>query len=70
MWRYASRGHRLVAADLSARSIRFSTLRTLTAPAVFLLSLPLVLLTPYAAMIAWTAIYPLLVALLRAEGSE
>ena len=52
LWLYASRGHRLVAADLSSRSIQFSTLRTLTAPAVFLLSLPLVLLSPYAAMVA------------------
>ena len=46
LWLYASRGHRLVAADLSARSIQFSTLRALTPPTVFLLSLPLVLLSP------------------------
>lgn len=70
LWLYASRGHRLVPADLSARSIQFSTLRTLVPPTVFLLALPLVLLSPYATMIAWIAVYPLLVALLRAEGME
>ena len=70
LWLYASRGHRLVAADLSARSIQFSTLRVLSPPVVFLLSLPLVLLSPYVAMVAWIAVYPLLVALLRAETME
>src|SRR5947208_480093 len=39
------------------RAIRLATLRQLTAPAVFLVALPLVLLHPYVAMAAWAAIY-------------
>ena len=65
LWRYASRGHRLVAPGLPARTIRLGFLRLLTAPAVFLLALPLVLLHPYAAMGAWLAIYPIVAVLLR-----
>jgi uncharacterized membrane protein len=66
LWRYASRGHRLVDPGLSARAIRLGSLRLLTAPAVFLLALPLVRLHPYVAMVAWLAIYPIVAVLLRA----
>ena len=69
LWVYAARGHRLVEAGLSPRAIRLATLRQLTAPAVFLVALPLVLLHPYVAMAAWAAIYPLTTVLRRAERS-
>lgn len=69
LWIYASRGHRLVSADLSAHTIRLYTLRALTPPSVVLLSLPLVLIHPYVAIAAWLLMYPVL-ALIRRTKSK
>jgi len=66
LWRHATRGHRLVDPGLPARAVRLGFLRLLTAPVVFLLTLPLVLLHPYVAMVAWLATYPIVAVLLRA----
>ena len=51
LWVYASHGHRLVNPGLTRRAIRFGTMRALTPPVVFAISLPIILLHPYAAML-------------------
>ena len=71
LWMYAVRGHRLVEASLPARSIRLASLRVLTPPGVFLVSLPIAAFVhPYVAMLTWLAIYPIVAALVRAELSR
>jgi uncharacterized membrane protein len=67
LWVYASRGHRLIDPNFSRRAIRFGTVRALTPPAVFVLSLPLMLVHAYAAIAAWALIYPTQAAIRRAE---
>jgi uncharacterized membrane protein len=67
LWAYASHGHRLVDSALSDRAIRSATLRVLITPTVFLLSLPLALLSPSIARATWLAIYPVLGVLVVAE---
>jgi len=67
LWVYASRRHRLIDPSFSGRAIRFGTVRALTPPIVFLLSLPLILVHPYAAMAAWALIYPTQAAIRHAE---
>ena len=49
--------------------VTMGTLRNLTPPAVFILALPLILVSPYLAMTAWIVIYVILVILVRAENA-
>jgi uncharacterized membrane protein len=65
LWVYVSKGHRLIAGDLSARDIRMGTMGGLITPVVFLMSIPLALLSPYMATILWFLIYPLIWLLMR-----
>jgi uncharacterized membrane protein len=67
LWVYASGRHRLVDPHLSPRVIRFGTMRALTPVAVFVLSLPLILVHPYLAIATWGLIYPTQAAFRRAE---
>jgi len=59
IWRYVTHRHRLVDADLDPALIKMVSWTRLVAPAVFLLSVPIALLNPVAAMYSWTAIFPL-----------
>jgi uncharacterized membrane protein len=69
LWAYVSRGHRLIDAEVPARSIRLATLRAATPPVVFLLSLPLVWVNPSVAMVCWLGTFPITATLRRAEGT-
>src|SRR3954447_11839145 len=53
LWHYATSNHRLVDPDLSLRLIRFYTLRTFSTTAVFLLSIPIALVSTLAAELSW-----------------
>lgn len=70
LWAYASHHRRLVDPALSAQAVRLALLRMLIAPAVFLLTLPLALLSPFAAKVSWFLIYPVVAILLRVERRQ
>ena len=53
VWVYATRGHRLVSPDLPHDVAVGGTLRALSVPAVFLLSIPIALVNAHAAMYFW-----------------
>lgn len=67
LWVYASRHHRLLDDDVPPRAIRLATLRAITPPAVFLLSIPLIWANPYAAMACWLSTFLITGALRHAE---
>ncbi len=68
LWTYASRGHRLIETDVPQRAIRLASMRALTPPALFLLSIPLIwLASPYVAMVCWLGSFLVTGALRRAE---
>ncbi len=69
LWVYVSYDHRLLDPELSDRRVTMGTLRNLTPPAVFILALPLIVVSPYLAMTAWIAIYVILIILVRAENT-
>jgi uncharacterized membrane protein len=53
VWVYATRHHRLVSPDLPHDLVVSATLRAISVPAVFLLSVPIALVDPHAAMYFW-----------------
>ena len=53
MWVYATHGRRLVEPDIDARIVRVLTLRALSVPVVFLISIGLAFFSPSLAMAAW-----------------
>jgi uncharacterized membrane protein len=53
LWWYASRDHRLVDENLDPQLIRATNIQALSAPAVFLLSVPMALIAPLLAQITW-----------------
>jgi len=55
LWAYAAGSRRLVENDLDARSARLLTVRALIPPAVFLISIPVGIFSPPAAVIVWWA---------------
>ena len=57
-WRYASRGHRLIERETSQRTIRWLWIRTLVAPAIFLVSIFLALVNRYLSIAAWLTVSP------------
>jgi len=60
IWRYATRGHRLVARDLDPTLIRHVQVRAISPAIVFGVSIPLAFWTPLASVVMWTAFFPLL----------
>jgi uncharacterized membrane protein len=54
MWWYASHNHRLVAKDLDPQLIRSTSVRGLSGPIVFLLSVPFAASRPLLAQITWS----------------
>ncbi|HET6316526.1 MAG TPA: hypothetical protein VFG86_08720 [Chloroflexota bacterium] len=69
LWVYVSRGHRLIAAGMSAREVRMATMRGLVAPVVFLLSIPVALVNPYLSTIVWLLIFPAIWFLMRLQAT-
>ena len=59
LWRYASRDHRLIDPHLSNRLVRFNYHREIVVIGIFLVSIPIALLSPTLAQISWIAIAPL-----------
>jgi uncharacterized membrane protein len=57
LWVYAVR-HRLVAATVTPALARYLTWRGLTVPIVFLLSIPLVFISPVLAQLSWVSVMP------------
>ena len=53
LWWYASHRHRLVDPALPSSVIRAMTLRAIVAPMIFLLSIPVALVSPFGAMAIW-----------------
>jgi uncharacterized membrane protein len=53
LWRYMTKGHRLVEADLDDDTIRFISKRALGSCALFLASMPVALISPSLAEICW-----------------
>jgi uncharacterized membrane protein len=58
LWVYASHNHRLVAANLEYFVVRRGVLRTLSAPAIFLLSIGIAYIDPDLAKYSWILIVP------------
>lgn len=58
-WVYASRGRRLVAADVPERMLRHLSLRGLAVPAAFLPSIAVAFVSPPAAWVLWLLAFPL-----------
>lgn len=56
-WSYATRNH-LVIEGLSARESAYGTTRSLLAPVIFLLSIPIAFVSPTIAQLSWLAIIP------------
>jgi uncharacterized membrane protein len=56
IWLYASRGNRLIDSRLGARGIRYVMYSLLSAPVVFLLSIPVAFISTTAAQISWVLI--------------
>jgi uncharacterized membrane protein len=56
IWLYASHGNRLIDPHLKYREIRFITFRTLTAPAAFLISIPIAFFSTTVAQLSWILI--------------
>lgn len=67
LWAYASRRRRLLDDDVALRAIRLATLRAITPPAVFLLSIPVIWLNPYVAMACWLSTFLITGTLRHAE---
>ncbi len=67
LWLHASRAG-LVSSHITPRQGRFLALRAAIVPAVFLLSLPLVLVSPLVAQISWLLIWPAQALLQRRVG--
>lgn len=65
VWWYATHRRRLVSRDLDDRVVRLRTYRTLTVPAVFLISIPIAVWRPEAAEVGWTVIWFLYFAVLH-----
>jgi uncharacterized membrane protein len=65
IWLYATHRRRLVDADLSPHLIRFFTLRSLAAPVVFALSIPVAFLNTRLAIYFWILIFIVLYLLSR-----
>jgi uncharacterized membrane protein len=59
LWIYATRGHRLVDPKLPEVEIRHVRQRSLISGAVFLISIPLALISPMLAFVAWATLLPL-----------
>ena len=53
IWLYAVSGHRLVSKELSSKRVKYYSLRSLVAPIVFTLSIPLVYVHPAIAQASW-----------------
>lgn len=60
LWRYASKGHRLIAAETPEGLVRYLMRRALTPGTVFLFSVPLAWISPRLAMYSWALIMPVL----------
>jgi uncharacterized membrane protein len=65
LWYHASRQHRLVRRDLDERFIRTTSLRALAAPLIFMISIPVAFLSPFAAIAIWWTSPAIAVAVLR-----
>lgn len=67
LWLYAAHRRRLIDPDVQPHAIHMATLRMLTPPAVFAVSVPIALIHPYAAIVTWLAVYPIVQIVLRIE---
>lgn len=65
LWSYAASGHRLISADVSERRIKAARERSFIVPAVFLTSIPVALVDPYAGQLWWLWVIPLLAVITR-----
>jgi TMEM175 potassium channel family protein len=65
LWVYASRHRRLVDKNLGAKFVRYVTLRGLSAPTIFLVSIGVVFADPYVANLLWFTIFPVMIFLGR-----
>lgn len=57
VWLYASHNNKLIDRKLSARRVRYYSLKLLTAPVVFACAIPLVWVHPIIAQLAWLFIF-------------
>jgi hypothetical protein len=53
IWRYASKGHRLVEPNLEAGTIRIINIRLFVAPLMFLVAVPFAFVSGLAVIIVW-----------------
>jgi uncharacterized membrane protein len=53
LWLYASRNHRLIAEELDSRFVNAMNIRAISAPLVFMISIPISFFSPVAAVIVW-----------------
>lgn len=58
LWRYASRGRRLVTDELDARTIRYLRPNSPIVPALYPPSIPVAFVSPYAATAKWLLTFP------------
>jgi uncharacterized membrane protein len=65
LWIYAVRGRRLVDAAMDPFEVRLSVMRALAPPVVFLVSIPIIWVSPTLGMACWFAPYPITAALRR-----
>ena len=53
IWRYASKGHRLIEPDLEAETIKVINIRLFVAPLMFLVAVPFAFVSPLAVIVVW-----------------
>jgi uncharacterized membrane protein len=53
IWRYASKGHRLIESDLDVDTIRVINIRLFVAPLMFLVAVPFAFVSPLAVIVVW-----------------
>jgi uncharacterized membrane protein len=67
LWFYASRNHRLIDKNVTAKAIRFSLWRNAIAPIFFVISMGISFINPSIASLSWYAMFPVFLIAYRLE---
>jgi uncharacterized membrane protein len=70
MWLYASKNHRFIDKNISQTEIRFTTIRSVIVPLLFLLSIGISIVSTAAASFSWYLLIPIYAVVLRLESKR
>jgi TMEM175 potassium channel family protein len=70
IWRYASKNHRLISADLDDHTIRMNNIRLFVAPVIFLAAVPFAFVSSTAVILVWWLSPLAVIAATRIFGKE